>query len=252
MGAAVTVLAAGWGLRRWREQQAREEDGTAAPDPDAGTDLRAVERRALTRELHQVVTHHLSTAALQVMSYLDATDADELRGILARVNLSLQAALTELRQLARMQREDPSWRPATGCADELSAPVPPSTAAAHCARRLTEAGFAVTLDVAPAADRLRISTQATLAAALEAAGDDVLRHTPVGSPCDVVVAVGADEVVLRVRSRLTAPPREGAGTARGLRRLRERVDLSGGSMVAGPEAAARHPGTWLVEVVLPR
>lgn len=251
MGAAVTVLAAGWGLHRWREQQAREEDGSAAPS-NTDSDLRAVERRALTRELHQVVTHHLSTAALQVMSYLDATDADELRGILARVNLSLQAALTELRQLARMQREDPSWRSAPGCADELSAPVPPSTAAARWARRLTEAGYPVTLDVATAADRLRISTQATLAAALEAAGDDVLRHATVGSPCDVVVAVGADEVVLRVRSRLAAPPREGAGAARGLRRLRERVDLSGGSMVAGPEAAAQQPGTWLVEVVLPR
>jgi signal transduction histidine kinase len=241
LGVAVTVAAAGWGLRQCRVHQRC----LAAAPLDAG--LRAVERSALTRELHQVVTHHLSTAALQVMSHLDATDVDELRSILAKVNLSVQAALAELRQVARVQRDDPVWARGAG----LAARVPPTTVAARWAGRLSDAGFEVTLAVPPAVDRLRVSVQATVSAALEVACANVLRHAPARSRCSVSVEVGADEAVVSVTSAL--PPSATGGRGRSLRRLRERVDLSGGSSRVGPSSRGEGaPGTWLVVVAVPR
>src|SRR5215210_3217572 len=134
---AVAALAAAWSLRRCRVQQRDPENEPATQD--AG--LRAMERWVLTRELHDVVTHHLSTAVLQVMSDFDEAGPDELRSTLTKVDRSVHAALAELRQATRVQRDDPVGRQVAGPdRSELSAPVPPTTAGALWARRLTDAG----------------------------------------------------------------------------------------------------------------
>ena len=59
--------------------------------------LRDDERRVVARKLHHVVTHQLSNVSLQVMSHVDAGDAEELRRVLAKVGRSTESALTELR-----------------------------------------------------------------------------------------------------------------------------------------------------------
>jgi signal transduction histidine kinase len=214
-----------------------------------------VERWVLTRELHDVVTHHLSTAALQVMSNFDAAGADELRSTLTKVDRSVRAALAELRQATRLQREDPIGCQVAGPgAGELSARVPPTTVGALWARRLTDAGFQVTLAVLPATDRLRMSVQATVNGALEVSCDNVLRHAPPRSSCSITVGFRPDQVVVRVANPLPSSASAVGESGRSLRRLRERVDLSGGTFRAGPSTLGKpqqSAATWLVVVAVP-
>lgn len=239
LGVAVSVVGLGRGLRWYRGRaQVRQQAG-----------LRARERQILTRELHDVVNHHLSTAALQVMGYLDASDADELRSILAKVNLSVKAALAELRQLARLE---PDGSMSAGDAvNDLTVRVPPADVADLWAGRLTDAGFTVTVAIPRSSESERLSVLSTVSDAIEVACDNILRHAPRRSACSVTLEKRRDQLVVRVRSPLPSGSLV-AGQGQSLRRLRVRVDLSGGTLWAGPfPAADGSDAFWLVQVTVP-
>jgi signal transduction histidine kinase len=250
-GAAAIGLAGGLlGLRlgRHRNREGRQLAEVATED----SRLRSDERRLLARELHDVVTHQLSNVSLQVMSHLDSTDAEELRGVLRRVNRATDSALTELRLLVRVLRDDPATAAGIDELGELSRRVPPTAAAAAWARRLVEAGFDPAIEVPAKADRLEMTTQRTVTRALEVTFDNILRNAPPRSRCTVDVTVNGTQVVVRATNPVQAPGRKkAAGLGWGLRGLRERVDLTGGGFSAGLTAAGPGEPEWVVVVTLP-
>ena len=249
-GAAVAVAAAKLVVARHHRQRDR-----TGPAPDLAAEdarLRDDERCILARELHDVVTHQLSTVSLQVMGHLDSDDAVDLAQVLRRVHGATSSALIELRLLVRVLREHPGPGSGPDGLAELSRRRTPTEAAAAWSTRLSDAGFDPVVAVPARADQLEMTVQATLVRTLDVACDNILRHTPSGSACRVALAVHPTQVVITVASPLPVRPHELVALGRGLRGLRERVDLIGGGLRAGPASAAGSAPQWVVVVTLPR
>lgn len=248
----VAVAGAVAGLAATRSHRRRRPVGWCLDDDVAAEDarLRDDERRVLARELHDVVTHQLSTVSLQVMSHLDSGDADDLAQVLRRVQAATGSALTELRLLVRVLREHPSAGGGRDGVGQLSGRRTPTEVAAGWAGRLVEAGFAPVVEVPTWADRLEMTVQATLVRTLDVACDNILRHAPPRSRCTVTLTLHPAQVVLRAVSPLPVRQPDQVALGWGLRGLRERVDLIGGAFSAGPSLAAAGR-QWVVVVTVP-
>ena len=210
--------------------------------------IRADERASLARELHDVVAHQLSIISLQIMGHRDSEDPEELRAALDRVDEASGAALGELQLLLEVLRDDDETDTSFDRLAEISAPT---TVAGHLAETLADNGFHPRMQVGEQADRLELSEQLTVSRVLQEAGTNILRHAPAGAWCSFQVAVGEHEVELEVRSPLARQGESGQlgrlSLGYGLRGIAERVDLTGGTLSAGPSG-----GDWVIRMSLPR
>lgn len=235
----------GFIARRFRVRSERAAE-TAARLRQESARIRADERRALTRELHDVITHQLSNGSLQIMGHADSDDPGELRTVLTRVESVTESALTELRLLVRVLDDDSQHS-----GDEiraLSQRVPPTMAAANASVRLIEAGFEPEMRIPASADQLEMTVQRTLTRVIDEATDNILRHAQPGSRSFYGLVQNDTQVTLTITSKLPEHTRHRANDHMGwgLRGLTERVELTGGSFSAGPLR-----DQWMVTVTLP-
>jgi signal transduction histidine kinase len=222
-------------LRERAERAEREQVLLAAQ-------ARAAERSRLAAEIHDLVAHRvtlvvLRAGALQVNAPDEATReaADELREHGCR-------ALDELRELVGVLRRDGT---PTAALDERPAP-----ALAELAEEAVQAGQPVRLVEEGDSSRLSPVVGRTAYRVVQEALTNARKHAW-GAQTLVRVEYGHDQV--RIAAHTTAArlpgagplPRTGSGT--GLTGLRERVELIGGSLDAGPAAG----GGFRVETVLP-
>lgn len=235
LGGAVTLgLLAGWAghtVRERRERAARADLAQAVEDAR----IRADERRDLAADLHDVVVHHLSTASLHLLGVADETDPVVLRRVLGTVQASNTAALTELRLLARVLRSDPATAASGMELRELSRQVPPTQAVAEGQLALVRAGFEPQVQVPAAADSLELTVQRTLARLVAEAVANQRAHAPAGARCSIEIQLNDHQVGFQARNAL-APGQAGTPPTLGwgLRGVRERVALTGGTLSAGP------------------
>ncbi len=240
------ALAIGWVLRMvmlqrrhgvQRIQQLEEQNAR----------IRSDERGALARELHDVVAHQLSIISLQTMGHREATDSEELRGALDRVAEASGSALSELQLLLEVLRDDD---PRDASAERLAEVLPPTRVAHDVASTLRDHGHHVDVRVSDDADRLEASQQVTISRVLQEAATNILRHAPSGAACQIAVDVFPRRIVVDVRSPVRDPgastPLEALSLGYGLRGIRERVDLVGGSLKVGP-----HGDQWVLHMTLP-
>ena len=120
---------AGWNLRRrrarWTELRARAERLEREREEEA---RRAVteERLRIARELHDVIAHSMSVIAVQsaVGNHVIDTQPNEARQALAAIEATSRSALTEMRRLLGVLRQEGEPRgslaPAPGLADLAS------------------------------------------------------------------------------------------------------------------------------------
>ncbi|MFF5228845.1 sensor histidine kinase [Dactylosporangium sp. NPDC000521] len=229
-----------------REAEARAADAAAARR-EAGSraaEAVAAERERIARELHDVVAHSLSIVAVQAgaAEELMAIDPDLARRHVAAARRTAREALTEMRHVLDVQRDD-----AAGAASVL-APQPTLERVADLVDEVRAAGLPVTLtvggergDVAPGLDLAgyRIVQEALT---------NVRRHA---GPAATTVHIGytARWIDVAVRNAAPAPGhRQGPpGSGRGLIGMRERARLYGGTVIAGPDGEG-----FAVEARLPR
>ena len=246
LGVSLAIgLALGWAglvLRERRERAERSAAAMAAEDARIRTD----ERRVLSRELHDVVAHQLSTASLQIMGAQGNPDAAALHRVLATVDRATAEALAELRLLVRVLRDDPSTAASGTEIRELGERIPPTQAAAAAELALIEAGFEPDVQVPASADDLEMTVQRTLSRVLTEGTQNVLQHAPARSRCVVRTVVSPHQVSLQVRSQVP-PDFSAPSLGWGLRGLRERLALTGGTFTAGIVGSE-----WIVAVTVPR
>jgi signal transduction histidine kinase len=198
--------------------------------------LRAAERERLriARELHDVVTHHVSAIAVQAgaahsTSHHRPERALETLGVIER---TARTTLGELRTLLGVLRAgeaakstDPRPplrpRPSLATLDELIA----DTRASGSAVELRVCGQPVALD--PVVD---LSAYRVLQEALT----NVIRHAP-GATASVLIDYRPDQLRVVV-SDDGQRPADNDPTGYGLLGMRERVHLAGGQFHAGPAA----------------
>jgi signal transduction histidine kinase len=209
------------------------------------------ERARIARELHDVVAHHISMVAVQAETARVATPGLPAEGAqrFAAIGDTARAALTEMRRLLGVLREDAradpaELRPQPGLT-QLNELLDEARDAAGTGARLIVSGPPVTLDPGVELAAYRIVQEALT---------NARRHAP-GAAVDVELRY-TDEV-LRVRVRDNGPGLDersgGAGVAssggqgHGLAGMRERAAAVGGRLRTGAAAG----GGFLVEATLP-
>ncbi|WP_370945274.1 sensor histidine kinase [Amycolatopsis sp. cg5] len=202
----------------------------------------AEERTAIARDLHDVISHHVSAIGVHAGAArlgLPAADSP-VRRSLSAVESSSRAAMVDLRRLLdllhRKETESGQRQPGLDNLDELLDGV----RAANLPARLTTIGeprdLPSSLDVA-------------LYRIVQEALTNALRHGD-GGTVDVAIEYRQIEVILSITNDSTHVARGGANEFqhRGLAGIRQRVALFGGQVTYGPLPGENR---WQVRVIFP-
>lgn len=227
-------------VRNRRESERRIEDLE-----EQARQIREQERRALARDLHDVVAHELTLITLMVNGNRHVREGASLQGTLGSIGDTSQRAMVELRRLLDVMREgDPTRTPGPeGARVEASSHV-----LTQLGDNLTQVGIPTEVRVDPAFDTQSAVVRESCVRVAQEACTNVVKHAGQGSRCAVTVAVG-ETVDVRVHN--TVPERAPVAgsfprSGHGLVGARERVDLIGGTL----ESGAVDDG-WLVRATVP-
>jgi signal transduction histidine kinase len=211
---------------------------------------RAAERTTIARELHDLVAHHVSSMVLRVgvaRHVIAATSTTDPRitDVLDDLHSSAGAALTDLRRLVAVLRAPNRTGPDTGSL--VSAGALPA-ALESVVEHSRQTGLAVTASVDPRVARLdAVRGLAVLRLAQEGLAN-AAKHGGPGAHAELAVRVADDAVHVTIHddgAGSTRPPAPGP-SGHGLIGMRERVDLLGGRLDAGPAARG-----WRLTAELP-
>jgi signal transduction histidine kinase len=202
------------------------------------------ERARISRELHDVVAHHISMIAVQAESARLTTPGMPAAGAqrLSAIGDTARSALTEMRRLLGVLRED------TGDDDPAGRQPQPGL------RQLTEL-LDVTRDASGAGARLIVrgplpglDPGVELAAyrIVQEALTNARRHAP-GAAVDVELQHTGATLAVRVRDNGPGPPPVVRSGGHGLAGMRERAAAVGGELRTGPAPG----GGFLVSATLP-
>jgi signal transduction histidine kinase len=205
------------------------------------------ERARVTRELHDVVAHHISMISVQAETARLTTPGMPAAGArqLSAIGDTARAALTEMRRLLGVLREDTR----TGAAVRRPQPtllqlnelLDEARDASGSGIRLIIHGPMTTLDPGIELAAYRIIQEALT---------NARRHAE-GAAVDVELHYTADALRLRVRDNGPGPPPASAAApplgGHGLLGMRERAAAVGGDLRTGAAA----DGGFLVEATLP-
>jgi signal transduction histidine kinase len=215
----VAALAVG-DARRQRGQAVAERD-------EAQRDQALMEERArIARELHDIVAHHVSMIAVQAeTARLTTPDMpEEGKRRLEAIGNTARDSLSELRNLLGLLREDAGAeaerKPQPGLAD-LEALVDDAREAGTPVR-LTRAGRAMPLSPGVDVTAYRI---------LQEALTNARRHAP---GADVELELRYENATLHLRVCDNGPGAEAEADGHGLAGMRERAEMVGGTLEAGP------------------
>ncbi|WP_447006805.1 sensor histidine kinase [Saccharothrix isguenensis] len=222
---SIVVVIGAWvlgeGTKRWAERAERVAEDAARAVAD--------ERVRIARELHDIVAHHMSVISLQagVAQYVLDTDLPTARKAITTVGDTSREALTEMRRLLDVLRvdHDDDYRPQPGLAalDDL-------------VERARGAGLPVDVVVTGDVRELQPGPDLCAYRVAQESLTNVLKHAgPARARIDV--DYGEQTLVLKVTDDgAAAPSAESAHTSFGIRGMRERAELYGGVLTAGPLA----------------
>jgi signal transduction histidine kinase len=242
--AALGPAAAWAGAARRARSEAAEY--SAAREVIAGTLVEHTargERARVSRELHDVVAHHISMIAVQAETARLTTAGMPAAGAqrLSAIGDTARAALTEMRRLLGVLREDTradvaDRQPQPGL-QQLNELLDEARDASGSGIRLIVRGHMAALDPGVELAAYRIVQEALT---------NARRHAE-GAAVDVEFHYTADALRLRVRDNGPGPPSATPPGGHGLLGMRERAAAVGGELRTGPA----HGGGFVVEATLP-
>ncbi len=206
------------------------------------------ERSRMARELHDVAAHHLSGMVVQASAVERLIDHDPEAAKTATRALRSQGkeTLTNLRTAVGMLRERARGDDSGGLADR-GGPVPGVELLGELVDESRSAGDRVDLVVEGVAVPLPPLADVAVYRVVQEALSNVRQHAP-GAPTHV--SLSWDPTALTVTVANDAPATSAPKAQRdglGLLGMRERADLIGGELEAGPTPS----GGWGVSLVLP-
>jgi signal transduction histidine kinase len=222
------------------EQRRRVSDAQA---------VRAGERTAIARELHDVVAHHVASIVLRVGVVRHVLpDADpRMTAVLDDVHATGTSALADLRQLVRVLR-DPAALPD----QPITVSIEPSALPAALATtvdRARQTGITVDATIDPRMSTLDSVRGLAVLRLTQEGLTNVARHAGPSARARLLVEMRGREVVWELvddggdgSPQVPQPP----GGGHGIAGMRERVEVLGGQLEAGPDG----PG-WRLRTELP-
>ena len=235
---ATLVLSGAWvlgeGTRRWGERVER----LAAEAARAA----AEERARIARELHDIVSHHMSVVSLQsgVAEYVIDSDLPTARKAIGAVGDASREALLEMRRLLDVLRVDHGT-------DSDYRPQPGLDGLADLVERTRGAGLAVEAEITGRVRQLPPGPDLCAYRVVQESLTNVLKHA---GPATARIAVDYGETLLTVRvsdDGTRARSYRESPMSHGIRGMRERAGLYGGVLTAGPSKE----GGFTVVVRLP-
>jgi signal transduction histidine kinase len=201
----------------------------------------AAERAAIARELHDVVAHHMSVMVVQAGAAraVSASDPAATAEALRQIEASGRTGLTEMRRLLEVLKaeEDGNGR----------APQPGLARLSELLDSMRVSGLPVEAVVEGSPRPLPPGVDLSAYRIVQEALTNALRHAG-GASARVVVRYDPDAVELEVADDGPGPPEDPeASGGHGLIGMRERVQLFGGELEAGP----RPGGGFLLRARLP-
>jgi signal transduction histidine kinase len=192
----------------------------------------AEERLRLARELHDVVAHSISVIAVQsgVGAHVAASQPEEAAKALAAIEATSRAALIELRRLLGVLRQE-------GEPQGSLAPVPGLADLDALLTEVAKAGLAVRLRVEGTPWQLPAGVDLSAYRIVQEALTNVVKHAG-EARAQVTIGYGDQDVTVEVTDDglgVTAPAGDGrVRVGHGLIGMRERVQVFGGELEAGP------------------
>ncbi|NDU76614.1 sensor histidine kinase [Actinomadura sp. DSM 109109] len=239
---AWTVLARRRVLRRRAEAAALDASRRAFESTLLEHTARG-ERARIARELHDVVAHHISMISVQAETARLAVPGMPREGAerLLAIGDTARTALTEMRRLLGVLREDagtePARTPQPGL-EQLLDLVDQTRASGAASVRLIVGGQVAALDPGLELAAYRIVQEALT---------NARRHAP-GAAVDVELDYAPGALRVSVRDNGPGPgPGPGDPAGHGLLGMRERAAAAGGDLRAGAGPA----GGFMVEATLP-
>lgn len=228
-----------------RQARVRAEERGAT----AVREARQAERTEIARELHDLVAHHVASMALRVGIAREVVpDIDpRVRAVLDDVHGSATTALADLRRLVGVLRD-----PATEAAGSRLVHVDPADLPAVVNQVIdlsARAGLEVERDVDPAIATLDSVRGLAVLRLVQEGLTNVTTHAP-GARATVRVDLTQDEVSVEIINEGSTPehqqPLPATESGYGLIGLRERVELIGGTLTAGPRGKG-----WRLHAIMP-
>ncbi|MBV9194212.1 MAG: hypothetical protein JO168_08710 [Solirubrobacterales bacterium] len=240
-GTLVTVLlgVVAQFLKRSRESETQTEMLLAQLADARDEQARAAavaERGRIAGELHDVLAHSLSGAAVQLQAARKLAEREHapppLSHAIDRASELVKGGLANARQAVGALRGDtlPTLRDLPSLIDSCK----------------LDMNLSVTLQIEGEPRALPAGRSLALYRGAQEALTNIARYAP-SAPTTVVVRYEPERTRLSIDNGASAaPPRQGMGGGHGLAGLRARIERAGGTMSAGPTA-----GGWRVEIELP-
>lgn len=217
------VLAGAWALGV-RTAQARRE---------AAARSRAEERLRLARDVHDVLSHSLGTIGVQagVAAHVSTLDEKDLRGVLRDIEDGARSSMSELKLLLQHERQD------------QTASLPPAAALADVIAAAERVGIAAELNVRGDLQAIPAAARTTTLRIVQEAVTNTIRHTK-ASAMTVELQLSPEGIRICVADN-------GRGSANaiaeghGLRGIRERAELMGGTLSIDSESTGLGITAWL-------
>jgi signal transduction histidine kinase len=246
-----SLVAGAWYLgvfaRRWQSlaaENAQRAMELEAARHELARHAVAAERLRIARELHDVVAHSMSVIAMHAGAARLAvgTDPASERAALDVIESSSREALGEMRRLVTVLRDENA---------EAGARSPVPGLADLPALVASVAAGGLTVDVRTEGDLEVVPSGVSLAAyrVIQEALTNVVRHAGHTS-AHVLVQARQENLVVQIENAAPSGSSRhvpSAGGRHGAVGMRERVELYGGTLRAGPSA----DGGWSVEAWLP-
>ncbi|WP_405991632.1 sensor histidine kinase [Streptomyces sp. NBC_00986] len=220
-----------------RSARAAAEQAELASRAEARAEALA-ERARIARDVHDVLAHSLAGVNMQLEvtdALLESGDVERARQAAQRAQSLVRSGLTEVQRTVGDLREDalPLVETLRSMLDSVS-----------------DAG---TLTVDGPQRELPVRLAQVIVRCAQEALTNAHKYAP-GAPVRMRLEYLPDETVFEVVN--SAPPEgsrplAGAGSGMGLVGMRERLDLVGGTVTAGPIVDGDDAGGWRVRVVIP-
>ncbi|WP_447042091.1 sensor histidine kinase [Streptomyces sp. DSM 118878] len=253
---AATALV--WGMGTWLRSVRLAE---AERRRHVAEETRTAERTRIARELHDVVTHHVTAMVVQAEAarYLTASP-ERLDQTLTAVTDTGRQAISDLRHLLDLLNPDHGTHHGTGHGNRHGTGLGTVRGAGAAEGRAPHVGRVVTLveqtrragqpvEFTEAGTPAESTGSADLVAyrVVQEALTNALKYAH-GIPTSVRVRHGEKEITVEVSTEALGPRAVSpGGSGRGLAGLRERVDVLGGEFSAGPSTG----GGFVVRARIP-
>ena len=238
---------AAWVLGTWARERRQyvgtvEERARRAEEDREAMAAEAVtqERERIARELHDVVTHHVSVIVIQAGAGLRALDRrpEDARAALEAIDGSGRLALADMRRMLGIlgPRTGDASTPGTAAdPDDALAPMPGLDRLGELIERVRAAGLPVELAIEGQPRALDPGVELSAFRIVQEALTNSLKHAP-GARARVDVSYQPEAIEVRIadtggRGEASGVP---AGQGHGLIGMRERVAVFGGRFEAGP------------------